>query len=91
MDFKRVRHILTLVPIKSVNVEAVQDYKYLGIHLDSKLDWSKNMELPYKKAQSQPYFLRRLRSFNISRNTADVLPGSSGQCHLCRGVLGQQD
>lgn len=42
MDFKRVRHILTLVPIEGVNVEAVQDYKYLRVHLDSKLNWSKS-------------------------------------------------
>lgn len=42
MDFKRVRHILTFVPIEGVNVEAVQDYIYLRVHLDSKLNWSKS-------------------------------------------------
>ncbi|KAG5262251.1 hypothetical protein AALO_G00293860 [Alosa alosa] len=39
--------------------------KYLGIHLDNKLDWSVNTEALYKKGQSRLYFLKRLRSFNV--------------------------
>ncbi|KAG5274935.1 hypothetical protein AALO_G00141800 [Alosa alosa] len=57
----------TLLPvhIDGVNVEVVSTYKYLGLHLDNKLDWSANTDALYKKGQSRLYFLRRLWSFNV--------------------------
>ena len=55
----------TPISIDGKTVEVVQDYKYLGVHLDNKLNWAKNMEAVYKKGQSRLYFLRRLRSFNV--------------------------
>ena len=45
----------------------VPAYKYLGVTLDNKLDWSTNTEAIYKKGLSQLYFLRRLRSFNVCK------------------------
>ncbi len=45
----------------------VPTYKYLGIHLDNKLDWSLNTDALYRKKQSRLFFLRRLRSLDISR------------------------
>src|SRR4029434_522533 len=51
--------------IGGVSVEVVKTYKYLGVHLDSKLDWSTNIDAIYKKGQRRLYFLRRLRSFNV--------------------------
>ena len=52
------------VSIEGVTVEVVNTYKYLGDHMDNKLDWSANVDAIYKKGQSRLYFLRRLRSFN---------------------------
>lgn len=43
----------------------VPSYKYLGVVLDNKLDWTSNIDHLYKKSQSRLYFLRRLGSFNI--------------------------
>ncbi|KAG5271145.1 hypothetical protein AALO_G00176410 [Alosa alosa] len=51
--------------LHGVNVEVVSTYKYLGLHLDNKLDWSANTDAFYKKRQSRLYFLKRLRSFNV--------------------------
>ena len=48
-------------------MDIVEHYKYLGVFIDNKLDWTKNTEVLYKKGQSRLYFLRRLRSFNICR------------------------
>ncbi|KAI3372722.1 hypothetical protein L3Q82_023183, partial [Scortum barcoo] len=41
--------------------------KYLGVHLDNKLDWTTNTDAIYKKGQSRLFILRRLRSFNVCR------------------------
>ena len=43
----------------------VPSYKYLGVYLDNKLDWSLNTDAVYKKGQSCLFFLRKLRSFDI--------------------------
>ena len=43
----------------------MQSYRYLGVHLDSKLDWSVNTDAVYRKGQSRLFFLRRFRSFDI--------------------------
>ncbi|TWW80583.1 Rab-like protein 3 [Takifugu flavidus] len=55
------------VQIGTEEVEGVQTYKYLGLWLDNRLDWTSNTRQLYKKTQSRMYFLRRLRSFNICR------------------------
>ncbi|KAG5279118.1 hypothetical protein AALO_G00106300 [Alosa alosa] len=65
VDFRRSKPTLLPVHIDGVNVEVVSTYKYLGLHLDNKLDWSANTDALYKKEQSRLYFLRRLRSFNV--------------------------
>ncbi|KAI3373786.1 hypothetical protein L3Q82_022363 [Scortum barcoo] len=70
----------------------VEDYKYLGVVIDNRLDWKSNMEAVYKKGMSRLYFLRKLRSFNVgSKDVGDFLPVCCCQCHfLCCRVLGQQ-
>ncbi|KAL0203335.1 hypothetical protein M9458_001353, partial [Cirrhinus mrigala] len=42
VDLRRSRPPVTPLSIRGVDVEIVQDYKYLGVHIDNKLDWSKN-------------------------------------------------
>lgn len=58
---------MTPVSIHGVSVDMVEDYKYLGVHMNNKSDWTKKSEAVYKKGQSPLYFLRRLKSFNICR------------------------
>uniref|UniRef100_A0A8B9GXH1 Reverse transcriptase domain-containing protein n=1 Tax=Astyanax mexicanus TaxID=7994 RepID=A0A8B9GXH1_ASTMX len=67
IDFGRSRPRSRPVLIEGVEVEAVDSYKYLGLWLDSKLDWTCNSDHLYRKSQSRLYFLRRLRSFNICK------------------------
>ena len=59
-------------PIKGEDVEVVQSYKYLGVQLDNKLDWTGNTDLLYKKGQSRLYFLRRLSSFGVCRTLLNM-------------------
>ncbi|KAI3365706.1 hypothetical protein L3Q82_010151, partial [Scortum barcoo] len=48
--------------IRGEVVEEVEDYKYLGVVIDNRLDWKSNTEAVYKKGMSRLYFLR---SFNM--------------------------
>ena len=43
----------------------VQSYRYLGVHLDSKLDWSVHTDAVYRKGQNRLFLLRRLSSFDV--------------------------
>lgn len=38
--------------IQGVNMDIVRDSKYLGAHLDNKLDWTENTEAVHKRGQS---------------------------------------
>lgn len=67
VDLKRTKSPVTPVSIQGACVDTVEEYKYLGVHIDNKLDWARNTDALFKKGQSRLYFLRRLRSFNICR------------------------
>ncbi|KAK7896388.1 hypothetical protein WMY93_021713 [Mugilogobius chulae] len=66
VDFRR-RHTIALPPvnIQGRDIERVNSYKYLGVHLNNKLDWTHNTDALYRKGQSRLYLLRRLRSFGV--------------------------
>ncbi|KAM4593012.1 uncharacterized protein PAE49_004932 isoform 1-T1 [Odontesthes bonariensis] len=54
---------ITIDMKQSVNSE---DYRYLGVVIDNRLDLKSNTETVYKKpGMSRLYFLRKLRSFNV--------------------------
>jgi len=63
-DFRRKKPHLQTVSIEGVDVEVVRSYKYLGLQLDDKLDWTANMDTVHRKGQSSLYFLRRLGFLN---------------------------
>ena len=67
VDLRRAKTPVTPVSIQGVPVDTVEEYKYLGVYFNNKLDWTRNTEAVYKKGQSRLFFLRRLRSFNICR------------------------
>ncbi|KAI3366512.1 hypothetical protein L3Q82_000642 [Scortum barcoo] len=53
--------------IQGLDIERVRTYKYLGVHLNNKLDWTDNTDSLYKRGQSRLYMLRRLGSFGVCR------------------------
>ncbi|XP_051787946.1 uncharacterized protein LOC127529166 [Erpetoichthys calabaricus] len=67
VDFRRTRPLMDPVIIRGDCVQRVQTYKYLGVQLDDKLDWTANTDALCKRGQSRLYFLRRLASFNICK------------------------
>lgn len=65
VDFHRCSHApWTPVNIQGMDIERVDYYKYLGFHLNNRLDWSPNTMALYKKGQSR-LFLRKLRPFGV--------------------------
>ncbi|KAK7912722.1 hypothetical protein WMY93_012933 [Mugilogobius chulae] len=69
-DFRRTKATPKLVSIQGENIEVVRTYKYLGVILDDRLDWTPNTDALYKKGQSCLFFLRREKSLRDSRHRA---------------------
>ena len=65
MDFSRTRTKLNTISMLGEEVEVVEGYRYLGDHLDNRLDWKCITEAVYRKGKSRLYFLRKQRSFNV--------------------------
>ncbi|KAK7880072.1 hypothetical protein WMY93_033264 [Mugilogobius chulae] len=80
------------VNIQERNIERVDSYKVLGVHLNNKLDWTHNTDALYRKGQSRLYLLRRLRSFGVRGPLLRTFYDSvGGICHPVRcGLLEQQ-
>ena len=49
------------------------NFKYLGTLIDNKLSFSDNLDLIYKKSQQRLYLLRKLRSFDVSRELLQIV------------------
>lgn len=64
VDFWRFRP--PAVKVCRVGIEVVTKYKYLGLYLDNKLDWSLDTDKLYKKGKNHLFLLRKLRSLDIS-------------------------
>ena len=54
--------------INREHVEMVSVFKYLGTILDSNLRFTDNTNFIFKKAQQRLFLLRKLKSFNVSKN-----------------------
>lgn len=65
VDFRKNKSQYLPVQVSGERIEVVPTYKYLGVHLDHKLDWTVQANAAYKKGQSRLFFLRRLRSFDV--------------------------
>ncbi|XP_061923001.1 uncharacterized protein LOC133662848 [Entelurus aequoreus] len=60
------------INIQGREVAVVGQYKYLGVHLNSRLDWKDNSKAAYKKGMSRLFFLRKLRSFNVCSKLLEI-------------------
>ena len=62
-DFRRNIIVPDFVVIKGIKVKYVETYKYPGVVCDNGLSWKENTNTIVKKAHTQLYCLRKLRSF----------------------------
>ena len=67
IDFRTKPSPIQPLVIKGEAVERVHEYKYLGTILDDKLDWTLNTDAIVSKGNQRLHFLRKLRSFDVSR------------------------
>ena len=67
IDFRRSQHNVSQTVIQNMNVETVDEYKYLGTIIDSKLSFESNTDAACKKAQQRLFFLRKMKSFSVCR------------------------
>ncbi|XP_008423574.1 uncharacterized protein LOC103474421 [Poecilia reticulata] len=83
LDFRMHRPItLTLLNIQAGDIEILDTYEYLDVHLNNKPDWIHNTD-----DQSRPYLLRRLRSFGVQRALLKTFSDSVVASAVFFGVL----
>ena len=91
VDFRKKAVPPTPVIINGQAVEIVHSYKYLGVIIDDKLNWKKNSDALYKKAQSRLFYVRKLRSFDVCQQMLFMFNQCCGQCPVLRVcVLGRE-
>ena len=65
MDYRKrsTEHVPIL--IYGAVVEQVESFKFLGVHINNKLTWSKHTKTVVKRAQQNLFPLRRLKIFGM--------------------------
>ena len=64
MDYRKRRAKQAPINIKA-DVERVKSFKFLGVHITSKLSWSKHTKTVVKRARQHLFPLRRLKKFDM--------------------------
>ena len=65
VDFRRNKTPLMPLSINGAEVETVDTFKFLGIHISGDLTWRAHIEHCVNKAQQRLFFLRRLAGFGL--------------------------
>ena len=66
MTFGKNKTPLPALSVKGQEVEQVESFKFLGVHISNTIGWDVNITTTCKKAQQRLYFLRQLKKFKIS-------------------------
>ena len=65
-DFRKRENDHSAIEIGGKCVERVSDYKYLGVTVNEKLDWSVHANNVLSKVNQRMYFVRKLNSFGLN-------------------------
>ncbi|PIK41222.1 hypothetical protein BSL78_21929 [Apostichopus japonicus] len=76
IDFRKGDHEPPPVVIKDLAVNRVSSYKYLGVVLDDQLNWHDHIDYLVRRINPRLYCLRKLNTFNISRNILSIFYNS---------------
>ncbi len=72
IDFRKKKTTFSPIVINGEEIEIVDEYKYLGTIIDSKLSFTDNTDYIYKKGQQRLYFLRQLNKFYIDKKIMTI-------------------
>ena len=73
MDFRKQQREHPPIHIDGTVVERVVSFKFLGVHITDKLNWSTHTDSVVKKAQQRLFNLRRLKKFGLSPKALKLL------------------
>ena len=65
VDFRKSKSVPSTLIVNNSEVEIVDSFKFLGIHITSNLSWSLHARYMCKKCQQRLYFLRCLKKFHM--------------------------
>jgi hypothetical protein len=65
VDYRKRRSEHTHILINVAEVEQVESFKFLGVHITNKLSWSKHTKIVMKRARQSLFPLRRLTRFSM--------------------------
>ena len=66
VDYRKKRTEHAPILIDRAVVEQVESFKFLVVHINNKLTWSKNTKTVVKKARQNLFPIKRLKRFDIS-------------------------
>ena len=66
INFRNCQTNVSPLRINGDSIEIINEYKYLGTIIDSKLNWNSNTDAVFKKCQQRLHLLRKLKSFNVN-------------------------
>ncbi|XP_063343376.2 uncharacterized protein LOC134636998 [Pelmatolapia mariae] len=72
VDFRRRKSELQPISINRECVERVSSFIFLGVHIDTDLQWSSSTSVVLKKAQQRLHFLRSLRKMDLKKELLTV-------------------
>ena len=65
MDYRKRRTERSPILIEGAVVEQVESFKFLGVHINNRLEWSKHTKIVVKRARQSLFLLRKLKRFGM--------------------------
>ena len=65
MDYRKRRTEHAPILIDGAVVEQVESFKFLGVHINNKLEWSNHTKTAVKRARQSLFSLRKLKRFGM--------------------------
>ena len=65
MDYRKRRTEHSSILINRAVVEHVESFKFFGVHINNKLEWSKHTKTVVKRARQSLFPLRKLKGFGM--------------------------
>ena len=83
IDFREAANPHVPVTIGDEEVEEVCTYKYLGVTIDSKLDWIAHTSHVYSKVNQRMFFIRKLKYFKIDKSLIHLFYRAALESIVC--------